>query len=165
MSFWLRKPGQGRLENGGSNDSSLKCVQPTRCNSLTFHSFCPTRWIEGIKIMAKHIQIARHWETQRKRKRPNNKFYENLVKCYTDNFIPEKLQFFIDIASQLKGFLETFQTDKPMVPFLEESIVDIFQTLIKMLIKTEMRFVVVGQVPNLLRLIQENLKILLTMNL
>ena len=48
-----------------------------------------------------------------------------------------KLQFFIDIASQLKGFLEAFQTGKPMVPFLEASLVDIFHTLMKMIVNAE----------------------------
>ena len=46
-----------------------------------------------------------------------------------------KLVFFIHIASQLKGFLEAFQTDKLMVPFLEGSLADIFHMLMKMIIK------------------------------
>ena len=48
-----------------------------------------------------------------------------------------KLQFFIDITSQLKGFFEAFQTCKPMVPFLEVSLFDIFHTLMKMIVKAE----------------------------
>ena len=48
-----------------------------------------------------------------------------------------KLQPFIDIASQLKAFLEAFQSDKPMVPFSKASIVVIFLTLVKMIIKAE----------------------------
>ena len=48
-----------------------------------------------------------------------------------------KLQVFIDITSQLKGFLEVFQTEKPIVPFLEASLVDIFHTLMKMILKAE----------------------------
>ena len=57
---------------------------------------------------------------------PNN-------KCQTE----VKLQPFIDIASQLKAFLEAFQTDKPMVPFSKAYLVDIFLTLLKMIIKAE----------------------------
>ena len=47
------------------------------------------------------------------------------------------LQFFIDIASQLKGFLGDFQTDKPMVLLLESTLVDISHKLMKMIVKTE----------------------------
>lgn len=54
---------------------------------------------------------------------PNN-------KCQTE----VKLQPFIDIASQL---LEAFQTDEPMVPFSKASLVDIFLTLLRMIIKAE----------------------------
>ena len=47
------------------------------------------------------------------------------------------LQFFINIASQLKGFFEAFQTDNPKVPFLEASLVDIFHTVMKVIFKAE----------------------------
>jgi len=40
-------------------------------------------------------------------------------------------------ASLLKGFLEMFQTDKPIVPYLESSLVDIFYSLMKMVVKPE----------------------------
>ena len=60
-----------------------------------------------------------------------------MVKYYTNKPIPVNLQFFIDIASQLKGFLDDFQTDKPMVLLLESSLVDISHKLMKMIVKTE----------------------------
>ena len=47
------------------------------------------------------------------------------------------MKFFIDIASQHKGFLEAFQTEKPMEPFLGASLVDILNTLMKMIVKAE----------------------------
>ena len=55
-----------------------------------------------------------------------------MVKC-----IPIKLQFFQDIAAQLKGFLQKFQTNKPMVPFLEGALVDLLHTMMKMVVKPE----------------------------
>ena len=60
-----------------------------------------------------------------------------MVKCYTKKPIPVNLQFFIDIASQLKCFLGDFQTDKPMVLLLESTLVDISHKLMKMIVKTE----------------------------
>ena len=51
-----------------------------------------------------------------------------------DKYIPIKLQFFQDITTQLKGFLQKFQTNKPMVPFLESALVDL-HTMMKMVVK------------------------------
>ena len=55
-----------------------------------------------------------------------------------------KLYIFIDIVSQLKGFLEAFQTDKKMVLFWEVSLVDIFHTLIKIIVKVEVHDEICG---------------------
>ena len=81
------------------------------------------------------VKIAKHWEGMCKSKRPQNKSYKNLTKHYLDKLFTWRLQFFKDIASQFKGFLELMQTDKPMVPFLEEALSDIVLMLMKMIVK------------------------------
>ena len=60
------------------------------------------------------------------------------MKHHPDKYVPLKMQFFQDVASQLKGFVEVFQTNSPMVPFLEKSLVIVFQPLLKMVIKSEL---------------------------
>ena len=47
------------------------------------------------------------------------------------------MQFFQDVASQLEGFLQLFQTNNPMVPFLEHDLVDVLHTLMKMTVKPD----------------------------
>ena len=47
------------------------------------------------------------------------------------------MQFFQDVASQLKGFLQLFQTNNPMVPFLVHALVDVLHTLMKMVVKPD----------------------------
>ena len=42
-----------------------------------------------------------------------------------------------DAASQLKGFLQLFQTNNLIVPFLEHGFVDVLHTLLKMVIKPD----------------------------
>ena len=42
------------------------------------------------------------------------------------------MQFLQDVASQLQLFLQLFQTNNPMVPFLEHAPVDVLHTLMKM---------------------------------
>lgn len=51
--------------------------------------------------------------------------------------VPLRFQLFIDIASLLKCFLEMFQTDKPMVPYLDSALNDIFKSLMRIVVKPE----------------------------
>ena len=99
------------------------------------------------------IKVAQHWDSQRKSKRPNNKSDKPLVKCQTE----VKLQPFIDIASQLKGFSEAFQTDKPMLPFLKASLIDVFLTLMKMIIKAEVFHEICGDSVSMFKLAHHEL--------
>ena len=46
-----------------------------------------------------------------------------------DPLIPLKLQFFEGIASELNSFLITFQSDKPMIPFLVEKLEELLRLL------------------------------------
>ena len=62
--------------------------------------------------------VAKYWEGLSKSKHPSNKSYEELVKYHTDVLVPCKLQFFAFITSMCKPFLQIFQTDRPMLPFL-----------------------------------------------
>ena len=64
---------------------------------------------KALKFLPSIIKIVKHWECLCKRKRLQNKSYENLLKHHSDKLIPLKLQFFKNIASHSKGFLETFQ--------------------------------------------------------
>ena len=47
------------------------------------------------------------------------------------------MQFFQDVASQLERFLQLFQTNNRMVPFLEYGFVDVLHTLMKMVVKPD----------------------------
>ena len=47
------------------------------------------------------------------------------------------MQFFQGVASHLKPFVEVFQTNNQMVPFLEKSLVVVFQPLLQMAVKPE----------------------------
>ena len=83
------------------------------------------------------MKLVKHWQGLSKRQRPKSKCYQTLVEHHLDKCIPIKLQFFQDIAAQLKGFLQKFQTNKPMVPFLESALVDLLHTMMKMVAKPD----------------------------
>lgn len=83
------------------------------------------------------VKMIKHWESLCKSKRPQTKSYETLRKYHCDKIVTIRMQFFQDIAIMLKGYLERFQTDNPMVPFLEEALVDVLHTLMKIVVKPE----------------------------
>ena len=70
------------------------------------------------QIWNSNKNIIKYWEGLSKSKRSSNKLYEVLVKYHTDVLVPCKLQFFAFIASMFKPFLQIFQTDHSMLPFL-----------------------------------------------
>ena len=48
-----------------------------------------------------------------------------------------KIQFFQDVAFQLKGFLQVFETNNPMLPFLEHALANVLHTLMKMIVTSD----------------------------
>ena len=111
---------------------------------MIYFSFCATRWVEdeavaqrAVKLWPNIVKLVKHWQGLSKSQRPKSKCYQTLVKHHVDKCIPIKLQFFQDIAAQLKGFLQKFQANKPMVPFLESTLVDLLHTMMKMVVKPE----------------------------
>ena len=80
------------------------------------------------------VKVVKHWEGLCKSSRPKNKSYETLVKYYSNKLVPIRLQFFQDIANQLHGYLEIFQTDRPTVPFLSDSLECLLRNLMKMIV-------------------------------
>ena len=83
------------------------------------------------------VKIVKHWESLCKSKRPQNKSYETLVTHHSDKFMPLKMQFFRFLAKKLKPFLLQFQSDKPMVPFLSDSLEELLRSLMKVIVKPE----------------------------
>ena len=83
------------------------------------------------------MKLVKHWQGLPYSQRPKSKCYQTLVEHLLDKCIPIKLQFFQDIAAQLKGFLQKFQTNKPMVSFLESALVDLLHIMMKRVVKPE----------------------------
>ena len=111
---------------------------------MIYFSFCATRWVEdeavaqrAVKLWPNIVKLVKHWQGLSKSHRPKSKCYQTLVEHHLVKCIPIKLQFFQDIAAQLKGFLQKFQTNKPMIPFLEGALVDLLHTMMKMVVKPE----------------------------
>ena len=109
--------------------------------------FVSHRWVENEpvakkarEIWIKIVEVVKFWKLLPKSKQPgqgkigNNTSYDHLSKSVEDPFIPIKMMFFEQFARRLNDFLVTFQTDKPMAPFLVEALDDIVRSLMEMFI-------------------------------
>ena len=52
-------------------------------------------------------------------------------------FVPLRMQFFRFLTKKLKPFLLQFQSDKPMVLFLSDSLEELVRSLMKVIVKKE----------------------------
>ena len=83
------------------------------------------------------VKIAKHWESLCKSKRPQNKSHQTLVKHHSDKSVPLRMQFFRFFTKKLKSLFLQFQSDKPMVPFLSDSLKELLRSLMKVIVKEE----------------------------
>ena len=87
------------------------------------------------EIWPKIVEIIDFWKGLPKRKKSGkgkigaNTSYDHLCSIQKDPLVPLKLQFFEDIAKTLDSFLVLYQTNKPMVPFLAESLETLLRSL------------------------------------
>ena len=85
------------------------------------------------------VKLIKYWLSQSQSKRPrDNISYDTLVKSHTDLLMTAKFHFFKHVASIFQEFLELFQTDKPMVPFLSISLEKVFGRLLKKFVSSEL---------------------------
>ena len=101
------------------------------------HQFCSHRWVENLKVAERAetvwpdiITIIKYWMELPKSKQPNkdNKSYDTLKSFINDMLVPVRMIFSADTARTLNKFLMIYQTEKPMVPFLADSLEDILRT-------------------------------------
>ena len=104
--------------------------------------FCATRWLEDVAVAERAILI---WPDIQvfiaqicagpKSKIPKSHSFTSLQGVPQDLLVPTKLQFFCTIAKVLHPFLEVFQRERPMLPFMAEYLYDILYTILDKFIK------------------------------
>ena len=113
--------------------------------------FITLRWVENdvvVKkarvIWSKIIEVVSYWQQLPKNKQPGlgkpgaNTSYDHLCMAVKDCLVPVKLIFFEEVPKKLNGFLVVFQTDKPMAPFLMETLEDLIKTLMRKFIRKDL---------------------------
>ena len=101
--------------------------------------FYQTRWVQDVPVATRALEIwscievvVEHFQPLPSSQRPlNNKSYVILVKHHKDNSTKFKFQIFIDIANILAPFLKQFETDDPVMSFMDEMLASIICHLMK----------------------------------
>ena len=107
--------------------------------------FYATRWIEDEPVGQRAIQIwdhvgkiVKYWNKLPKSKQPSAKCYSTFKDAVDDKLIVAKFHFFASVATQLLPFLESYQTDDPMVSFLYNDLKKLMRTIFSWIIKPEL---------------------------
>ena len=109
---------------------------------MSLFRFCATIWVEDrpvakttIEVCGPCVKLIRHYESLSKSKRPKNKSYERLVSHCTDLLVPEKLQFFVFVATIFEPYLSIFQTGSPVISFMFTELENIYNKLLRLVLR------------------------------
>ena len=122
---WLFKDAPARCED-------LKTL--TGCTLLP-KKFCQHRWLENVPVMDRALEIwpcfKQYVEAVKKGKvpTPKCKSFHTIAECCGHELFVVKGNIFLCIAKELLPFLTKYQTDKPMLPFLQGNLLKVLTAL------------------------------------
>ena len=106
--------------------------------------FCGHRWLEDKKVAERALEI---WpnitvfitETLKKPKNqiPTSASFATVRSAIQSHLTIAKLQFFISTAAIMKPYLQMFQSDAPLLPFVTSELHALLQTLMGKFVKRE----------------------------
>ena len=103
------------------------------------------RWVEDkkvsdriIEIWPSIVKIVNHWSKLAPSKQPKCKSYEVLKGAVKDPLLVAKLNFFSFLAGHLLPYLTSYQSQKPMIPFLHSDLQQLMKELLGVTIKSEL---------------------------
>lgn len=107
-------------------------------------NFSSTRWVEDVNVAERALEIwhdiKKYVKEMQKRKKseiPTNRSFQNLQQSVRDSLVPAKLHFFIYVAKVVKPFLQVYQSDNPLMPFISCDLKQILQSLYTKFVKAE----------------------------
>ena len=136
-------------------------IEWTGCESFPC-SFSGTRWLEDIQVAQRALDLwgsitvyvdkVSAGPNSRKPKCASFINVQRVVKG--DSTIVAKLHFFIRVAKILKPFLEKFQSNNPMMPFVEQELLNVLKSLLENFVKPSK----LGDSPTLLEMFSVDLE-------
>ena len=105
--------------------------------------FCPTRWTENedvagraISVWDQHVDVIGHYTKLSASKQPkNNSSYDTLRENINDKLMKVNVHIFKDIAHKMNKYLKIFQTDAPMVPFMDDVLDSLLRNIMRYFVK------------------------------
>ena len=106
--------------------------------------FCGHRWLEDNKVAERALEIwtnitAFITETLKKPKNqiPTSTSFAAVRSAVQNHLTIAKLQFFVSTAAIIKPYLQVFQPDAPLMPFVTSELHALLQTLMGKFVKRE----------------------------
>jgi hypothetical protein len=106
--------------------------------------FCGTRWVEdrsvaerAIKCWSNVCKYVRKVTERPKSKIPKCASFQTIPAAVEDPLTVAKLHMFVNVASILALFLNHFQSERPLIPFLAQHVSDIIQSFLNNFIKKQ----------------------------
>lgn len=107
-------------------------------------SFCGHRWVENVPVAERAIKV---WPMLQKYvdaaedkrvQKPSTASYDAILAARGDPLIIPRLEFFLAIARSFNPFLQRYQTDEPVLPFLAKDLTELLMSLLRRFIKREL---------------------------
>jgi hypothetical protein len=104
--------------------------------------FCKCRWLENAAPAERAVELLPHAvaycsEVKKQKKEPSCQSYKVILSMLGDPLIKAKLQFYAAVARQMEPFLQKYQTDAPMLPFLATDLSHLVRELLRRFVKDE----------------------------
>ena len=106
--------------------------------------FCGHRWLEDKKVAERALEIwpnitAYVTETLKKptSQIPTASSFATVRSAVQNHLTIAKLQFFVSTASIMKPYLQMFQSDAPLLPFVTSELHALLQTLMGRFVKRQ----------------------------
>lgn len=104
--------------------------------------FCPVRWLQNQPVAERAIKMLPYLQKYCKKAEdekiePKSASYDFVKQSLKDKLIGPKLAFFESFAAEVEPFLRTYQTDKPMVPFLYTDLYNLIFSIMSKIVKSD----------------------------
>lgn len=101
--------------------------------------FCSSRWLGNSKVMERAKKILPYLQiyVDAVKKPPISENYNTVVDFLNDKLLDAKLGFMISVSVQLEPFLQFYQSNAPLLPFLYEDLHEILKSFLSKIVKSD----------------------------
>ena len=98
--------------------------------------FCGHRWLEDKRVAERAVEVWPSLTTyiteilkKPKSQVPTSSSFSTVKSAVLNKLTTAKLEFFMSIAAAMRPYLQTFQSDRPLLPFITSELETLLQTL------------------------------------